>query len=146
MTATLVLGLALGVGAPALKEKEKPPSLVGEWVIEQCTVGGKAPQAAPPGRDSTRWVFRADGSRAILGPDGKEIVGGSYTSDVKAGTLDLDSTGGPAGGQYLCLYKLEGDTLTLNVGWQKAPRPTAFESPPDSQCTLYVMKRVKPKD
>ena len=142
MTATLVFGLALGIGAPALKEKEKPPSLVGEWVIEQSTVGGKP---SPPGTNPNRWVFNADGSRKIVGPDGKDLVGGRYTTDLKTGALDLDSNQ-PIDARYLCLYKLESDTLTLNVGWQKAQRPTAFESPPDSQCTLYVMKRVKPKD
>jgi hypothetical protein len=41
---------------------------------------------------------------------------------------------------------VDGETLTLNVGWQMAPRPPGFESPLDSKCTLYVMKRVKAKD
>jgi len=143
MNTTVLLGLALGIGAPALKEKEKPRSLVGEWTIEESTVGGKP---TPPGTNHNRWVFRADGTRAIFGPDGKELVGGDYSTDPKAGTLDLDSSGGPVGGQYLCRFKVDGDSLTLNVGWQKAPRPPGFESPPDSQCTLYVMKRVKSKD
>jgi len=142
MTPTLLLGVALGLGAPALKEKEKPPSLVGEWAIEESTVGGK-PTA--PGTNPNRWVFRADGTRSILTPDGKELVGGAYTSDVKAGTLDLDGKQ-PIDAQYLCLYKVDGDTLTLNVGWQKAGRPAALESPMGSQCTLYVMKRVRPKE
>lgn len=141
MNTTILLGIALGIGAPALKEKESPPSLVGEWVIEQSTVGGRP---SPPGMNPNRWVFRTDGSRAIFGPDGKELVGGNYTTDPKAGTLDLDSTGGPVGGEYLCRFKLDGDTLVLNVGWQKAPRPGGLE--PGTQCTLYVMRRVKVKD
>jgi hypothetical protein len=141
MCPTLLLAVALA--APALKEKETPPSLVGEWVIEAATVGGKS---SPPGGNPNRWVFRADGSRAIFGPDGKELVGGNYTTDPKAGTLDLDSTGAAIGLPYLCRYRLDGETLTLNVGWQKAGRPAALESPPDSRCTLYVMKRVKAKD
>ena len=142
MTPTLLLGVALGLGAPALKEKDRPPSLVGEWVIEESTVGGKP---SPPGANPNRWVFQADGSRRIVGPDGRELAGGQYTNDPKAGTLDLDGKQ-PIDAQYLCLYKLDGDTLTLNVGWQKAGRPAAFESVLGSQCTLYVMKRVKPKD
>jgi len=142
MTPTLLLGVALGLGAPALKEKDKPPSLVGEWVIEECTVGGKP---SPPGSKPNRWVFQADGTRKILGPDGRELVGGQYTTDPKAGALDLDGNQ-PIDAQYLCLYKLDADTLTLNVGWQKVGRPAALESPAGSQCTLYVMKRVKPKD
>lgn len=143
MSPTLLLGVALGLGAPALKEKERPPSLVGEWVITECTVGGKP---SPPGANPNRWVFHADGTRKILGPDGKDLVSGAYKSDPKAGTVDLDSSPGPVAGEYLCLFKLDGDTLTLNVGWQKAGRPAALASPPGAQCTLYVMKRVKPKD
>src|SRR3954451_4894138 len=130
MTPALLLGVALGLGAPALKEKEKPPSLVGEWVIQECTVGGKP---SPPGSNPNRWVFNTDGTRKIVGPDGKDLVGGQYANDPQVGTLDLDSNQ-PIDAQYLCLFKVEGDTLTLNVGWQKAGRPAAFESPLGSQC------------
>jgi uncharacterized protein (TIGR03067 family) len=139
MTPTAFLGLALAVGAPALKEKDRPAVLAGEWVIAECTVGGKP---SPAGSTPNRWVFNADGSRSIRGADGKELVGGTYTTDPKAGTLDLMSTGAPEA-PYLCRYKVDGDTLMLNVGWQKAPRPEAFESPANSQCTLYVMRRVR---
>ena len=141
MNATLLI-TALALGAPALKDKTPAgPSLVGEWVIEQATVGGQGPGANP---NPNRWVFSADGTRAIFDSDGKSLVGGSYQADPKVGFLDLDS-GMPPESRYLCLYKLDGDTLTLNVGWQKAPRPTEFESPMGSQCTLYVMRRVKEK-
>lgn len=143
MNTTVLLGLAFGIGAPGLKEKEKPATLIGEWVIEEATVGGKP---SPPGSNHNRWVFRADGTRAIFGPDGKELAGGNYTTDTKTGTLDLDSTSATDGAPYLCRFKVNGDTLTLNVGWQKEPRPAALESPPDSKCTLYVMRRIKPKD
>lgn len=138
-----MLLIALTLAAPALKDKTTPaPSLVGEWAIEEFTVGGK-----PSGPDlvPNRWAFNTDGTRAINDNGGKKLVDGNYTADPKTGALDLDS-GQQAGAPYLCLYKLEGDTLTLNVGWQKAPRPAAFASPMGSQCTLYVMKRVKPKD
>ena len=135
--------LALSIAAPALKDKTPPAApLVGEWIIEQATVGGQGPAANP---NPNHWVFRADGSRSILNSEGKSLAEGHYTANSKDGALDFDSGMPPAAG-YLCLYKVEGDTLTLNVGWQKAPRPVAFESPGGSQCTLYVMKRVKSKD
>ena len=137
MTTTLLLGLTVAAGAPALKEKAAPATIVGEWAIEQCTVGGNPSQGV-----SNRWVFNADGTRSIVGKEGKEVAGGNYSTDPKDGTLDLNSTGA-LGMPYLCRFKVDGDTLTLNVGWQKAPRPPGFDSPPGSQCTLYVMKRVK---
>lgn len=140
MFTTLV---AISIAAPALKDKSPPPpSLVGEWTIEQATVGGQGPGANP---NSNRWVFRADGTRTILNAEGKSIAEGKYQAEPKTGALDLDADGMPPALPYLCLYKVEGDVLTLNVGWQKAPRPIAFESPGGSQCTLYVMKRVKEK-
>jgi uncharacterized protein (TIGR03067 family) len=143
MQATLLLGAALTLGAPALKDKTPPaPSLVGEWVIEQATVGGQGPGVNP---NPNRWVFRADGTHSILDSGGKSLSEGLYQAEPKAGSIDLDSSGMPPAVPYLCIYKMDGDTLVLNVGWQKAPRPVAFESPMGSQCTLYVMKRVKEK-
>jgi uncharacterized protein (TIGR03067 family) len=137
---TLVLALTLG--APALKEKDKAPTIVGEWVIEQATVGGKP---SPPGDSPNRWAFNADGQRFIRAPGGKILAEGRYTSDAKTGTLDLDGDK-QAADVYACLFKIDGDTLTLNVGWQKSLRPTNFECPAGSQSTLYIMKRVKAKD
>ena len=135
------LALALVVGAPGLKETEQPTSLFGEWVIEKCTAGGV--EQPPEGMSLVHWVFRKDGQRTLIGPDRKEMAGGRYTADPKAGTLNLGSGGV---NDDLCRYKVNGDTLMLNVGWPKAPRPTTFESSPGSRCTLLVMKRVKPKD
>jgi uncharacterized protein (TIGR03067 family) len=144
MNATLLLGLSLALGAPALKDPpKKESSIIGEWKAEQIIAGGK-PAAAQS--SDVRWVFEKDGTRAIW-RDGKRAVTGTFVADskVKPATVDLDT--GPAGGAtYLCIYKIEGDTLTLIVGWQKVSRPTEFASPDGSQCTLYVFKRVKPKD
>ena len=142
MNATVLLGLALAVGAPALKEKDRPATLAGEWEVVERTVGGKP---TPPGTTPNRWVFNPDGSRSIIGAKGNQLISGTYTSDPKAGTLDLLSTGAPGALEvpYLCRFTVDGDTLTLAVGWQTEPRPEALESSPGSKCTLYVMKRVK---
>ncbi|HVK12692.1 MAG TPA: TIGR03067 domain-containing protein [Gemmataceae bacterium] len=137
MTAVLWLTTAF-VAAPALKDREKPaPSLVGEWVIESSVVGGRPSKA-----NRNRWVFRADGTRAIFDTT-KELARGTYATDPKANPATLDLDPGPADGVYPCIYRLDGDTLTLNVGWQKSERPAAFESPAGSMCTLYVMNRKK---
>ena len=138
---TVLLELALALGAPTLKDPEQPTTLYGEWVIEKCTAGGVEQDAKA--MSVIHWVFRKDGQRTLIGPDRKEMAGGRYTADPKAGTLNLGSGGV---NDDLCRYKVDGDTLTLNVGWSKAPRPADLDSPPDSRCTLYVMKRVKPKD
>jgi uncharacterized protein (TIGR03067 family) len=135
------LAAALTVAAPALKEKPKPPvSLVGEWVIESAVVGGR-----PSTGGHNRWVFNPDGTRAIFDTT-KEIASGTYTTDPKANPATVDLDPGSASGVYPCIYRIDGDTLTINVGWQKSERPTAFESPAGSMCTLYVMKRLKKED
>jgi len=139
-----MLFAALAVGAPALKDPpKKESSIVGEWKAEQIIAGGK-PAAAQS--SDVRWVFAKDGTRAIS-RDGKQAQTGTFAADPKANPANLDMDKGPAGEpRYLCIYKIEGDTLTLNVGWPNASRPTEFASPAGSQCTLYVFKRVKSKD
>ena len=137
-----LLVLVLSLGAPALKEKPRPTTIVGEWVAEHLTVGGRD---APP-KTEIRWVFSADGERSIIN-NGQRYVQGRYTTDPKAlpATLDLDPDKGPAN-SYACIYKIDGDTLTLNLGWQMAERPSSFKSPAGSKCTLYVFRRVKTSD
>jgi len=136
----LFIGLALTVGAPALKEKPVPePTLVGEWVPESVTVGGNPSE---PGSDS--WVFRADGTWAISAT-GKPLDGGQFTWDPKGspGTVDLASTGGPRPAN-LCRYRLDGDTLVLSVGHGPGVRPADVQPAP--KATVWIFKRVTRKD
>src|SRR5690242_14009883 len=104
---SLLVGLALSIAAPALREKPAPaPTLVGEWVPESVTVGGRT---VTPGSD--RWVFRTDGTWAISGR-GQELDAGSFAWDPKAspGTVDLAS-GVMGRSANLCRFQLDGDTL-----------------------------------
>jgi uncharacterized protein (TIGR03067 family) len=139
MQATLLFA-ALSFGAPALKEKPTD-TIVGEWVAVSITVAGKPVTAENP---VVHWVFEPDGSRMIL-RDGERVLTGRFVADPKANpaTVDLDKerAGGP---KYRCIYAIEVDTLTLNVGWEKSSRPTEFAS--RDGCSLYVFKRVKTKD
>src|SRR4051812_7275225 len=135
----LIVSLALGIGAPALKEKATPePMLVGEWVPESVTVGGRP---STPG--SNRWAFRADGTYALYA-QGARLDGGELTGDVgkAGGTLDL--AGGNQGLTVnLCRFRVDGDTLTLAVGHNPAGRPA--DVVPGPKVTVWVMKRVKPE-
>ena len=84
MTPTMFLGLALTPGAPALKEKDAPAPLAGDWVIVECTVGGKP---SPPGTTPNRWAFRADGDRPFRG-----TATGMVTGAVPPNGLVIDYT------------------------------------------------------
>ena len=133
----LLLALAVAVGAPALKDKPAP-SLLGEWVPEGVTVGGRP---STPGAD--RWVFRADGTYALYA-GGAQRTGGDLVGDVgrTEGTLDLyGETPGQA--PTLCRFRVDGDTLTLAVGHNPGGRPDDVE--PGPKVTVWVMRRVKPE-
>jgi hypothetical protein len=133
----VILGLTLALGAPALKDKPAP-SLLGEWVPEGVTVGGRP---AMPGSD--RWVFRADGTYALYA-QGARLDGGEMTGDVgtAAGALDLygEAPGSPP---TMCRFRVDGDTLTLAVGHCRAGRPATVE--PGPKATVWVMRRVAPE-
>jgi uncharacterized protein (TIGR03067 family) len=140
MNTTLILALTLA--APALKDATTG-TIVGEWIAEQITVAGKPVRVTNP---VVRWTFAKDGSRAIFRDDEK-VLAGKYAFDPKTSAAAVNLDAGPKGGPAcLAIYKIEGNMLTLNVGWQKAARPTEFASRDDSQCSLYVFKRIKPND
>jgi uncharacterized protein (TIGR03067 family) len=133
--------LALAVAAPALKDKPKPapPSIVGTWVVETMVVGG---QPRVLGADREHWVFNADGSRTA-GPGDTVTRRGTYTIiDPKATPLALDLTAQPSA-LHLCIFRIDGDTLTLNLGNVGDARPTTFESPAGTKHVLRVFKRVR---
>ena len=68
MNSVTALVLALSIGAPGIKEKTpKTPSIVGDWVAEEVTVGGRVD---PLKGQEIRWTFNADGSHSIT-RDGK---------------------------------------------------------------------------
>ena len=139
MNAVTLLVLALAPAAPALKEKAAPePTVIGEWAPESVTVGGRPSE---PGVD--RWVFRADGTWAIIGR-GKELSAGPLTVDPKAGSGTVDLADRAAAGQdNMGRYRVDGDTLTLALGHDWGVRPATVE--PGPKVTIWVLKRVKAK-
>ena len=142
MSTQLIVGLALVVGAPALKPAPTTParsSLVGEWEFVAEVEGGE-PEPSPPGQ---RLAFAADGTFVALEDGGCEGAG-TYETDPKADLPALDLNQHGAAGTLRGIWKVEGDTLTLCVVQDaKGPRPSAFVAPPGSDWVLVVLKRVK---
>ena len=139
MTTSILVGLALVVGAPAKKDAppKDPPSLVGEWVGESGTRDGK-PDNPPAG---TSLTFTADGKVHFKeGAKGKPEEG-TYKADAKKNPAEIDISPPDAKGEtILGIYKIEGDTLTLcfHMGGE---RPGEFAAPPGSQRMLVTCKR-----
>src|SRR5262245_50439654 len=143
MNAAVLLGMSLALGAPALKELPKKDSpIVGEWKVEQMTVGGQPSEKV----SAMRWLFAVDSVLTIYFDD-RPAATHHFVSNPKAdpATVDLNSDNQPFL-TYRCVFKLEADTLTLHVGWADGSRPAGFECPAGCKSTLYVFRRVKPKD
>jgi uncharacterized protein (TIGR03067 family) len=136
-----VLILALAVAAPAPKDApKKDPLYVGDWVAESITAAGQAIPAPP-------IVIRlsADGKFERTGPDGKLVIGGKFTVEMKQSPahLDIFSTENQGPGRTSKgILKLDGDTLTI-CSAQDDTRPTGFTSPAGSSTVLMVLKRKK---
>ena len=145
MQATLLLGAALALGAPALKDPpKKPHNIVGEWVVESAMTAGKArPQAGDP----LKYVFTADGKWIVYRGE-RKLTGDQrgYVTDAKKDPPTIDLTIDVADQETrktLGIFKVEGDTLTLCIGRINGDRPKNYEATPEAPATLYVFKRVK---
>jgi uncharacterized protein (TIGR03067 family) len=141
MQTTLMLGLALAVGAPALKEPKKdPPSLVGEWVPELAVVGGQA-MPLPMGSLVT---FSRDGKCKLT--DGTAAaIDLTYIVDPKKNPAEIDvsDVGARAGAKELMgIYRFDGDKLLICITLV-GDRPKTFESLGGSQTILLTLKRFK---
>jgi len=148
MPAVFLIGAALALGAPGLKEAPKDDKLVGEWLVESIHENGKPRQL---GDEPVRYEFTADGKWLIYHGDRKS--GGDlrrYAVNPKTDPPSIDLDPAPGSKKFLPLpgiYKIEGDTLTVcNARTSRGVRPTAFESTAESNTAVYVFKRVKPKD
>jgi len=140
MQTTLMLGLVLAVGAPALKDAKKdPPSVVGEWVPELVVVGG---QATPVPTGSV-IAFTRDG-KCTLNDGTAASIDLAYTADPKKQPAEIDvaDAGARAGANVLQgIYKFDGDKLLICITLG-GDRPKTFESLGGSATILLTLKRA----
>lgn len=137
----LLLGLAIGIGAPAVKDppKKDPPSIVGEWIPESAVIGGKND---PPPAGAT-FEFTKDG-KAIMKEPGEKGDEMKYTLDWKKDPMEIDLKEGN-GMKDMSLpgiFKLDGDTLMICIAFG-GDRPKTFTSPANSTNMLITLKRAK---
>jgi len=145
-----LLFVALAIGAPALKDKSSPADgLVGEWVVESVIQYGR--EAGFPGE--ARITLTADGgcSFAVRGFEKPNKRPSRYAADPKSSppTFDLIRTNLPPGWtggnrEWVGIYELSGDKLTICYREWSDPRPTEFSSKKDSGQSLMVLRRAKP--
>src|SRR5262245_39667172 len=141
---SLLLGVAITVGAPIGKDPKKDsPSIVGEWAAEGATSRGR-PDNPPPG---TTWTFTADGKSVLRIGAKEESREGTYKLDAKKDPAEIDITPGiKKDGTMQGIYKVEGDTLTVCFSFEEAERPKTFDAPAESRRIVIILKRIKKKD
>jgi len=143
MNTALLLGVAIGVSAPALKDP--PPKLepiVGEWEIESVTMDGKRATS----RVGIRYEFTADGQRISKSDRGDKPRSVKYKVDPKADPLAIDLIGPTDGAADRGIFRVEGHRMVFCFSFDSDTRPTKFESPAGSRLILMVLKRVNPKE
>jgi uncharacterized protein (TIGR03067 family) len=141
MSGSLFL-VAIAIGAPALKNPPTAGGLTGEWRIESLTIGG---EPAPQPDEPDFVVFGSDGklssrrgATGLLVERGRFVV--QAAAELKMIDIDRGSPDGPSQG----IFRVEGETLTICLAAdKKAIRPQAFESPPKSEHSLFLLRRVK---
>jgi len=146
MNTVAILALSLPLGAPNLKDPPpKVPSIVGEWVRVGHTQAG---QPVAPDKEAHRQVFKPDGEWEYYYGDHKGTPDRkTYVVDLKQSppAIDLFSNSPRADGRR-GIYKIEKDTLTVCLVNAPGERPKTFESSAERPTTVWVFKRVTPKD
>lgn len=140
---TWVLAGALTLGAPALKEERKPVKAPdGEWTLERDETGGlahdhsRSPNKPIATFSPTRWKMTLFGRSAEPPYQAAWFDGGGQ---LKADFWTPEAKGERA--PMKAIWKVEGDTLTICLGWWGEPRPTDFAAPKKANRTLLVFKR-----
>src|SRR6476620_7886401 len=117
MNVALLLGVAIVVSTPPIKDSPKPaPAIVGEWVPDSLTMGGVT-TTAPEGRSYEftahgLWITRRDGVAGKSYPDVYELDSKANPPTIdKWPLVRLDDNRAPS--PMLGIYQLEGDTLTI---------------------------------
>lgn len=143
---TLLIGIAISVGAPGAKDApKKEVSIVGEWIGEKAVRSG---QERPVPEGGITFTFTADGQMSVKEGNREPKDGATYKIDTKKNPAELDIIP-PAGKKeptILGIFKIDGDTLTICIGAGSkdgSERPTKFESPEGSKTMLMTLKRKK---
>jgi uncharacterized protein (TIGR03067 family) len=110
-------------------EKHLKP-LQGDWQMVSLTSRGKS----APEKDLKGKIWRFEGDK-LIPLDNKDDV----ATVKKPATLDITDKGAAVN---RCIYKIEGDKLTLCVG-KGDERPTEFTAADGKGWSLVVFERVK---
>ncbi len=141
MNTTLLLGVALLVGAPIKDPQKKEEALlVGEWFAESSTFGGSE---TPSPKESTKFNFTNDGK--LLVTENMKTEEAAYKSDFTKSPAEIDLIPPTDRKKTViyAIYKIEGNKLTVCSTFNSNIRPTTFESTPDNKQMVRTFRRAK---
>ena len=142
MYSSLMLGLAVAIAAPGIKEppKKDAPSLAGEWIPTKVILGGKPDNQL----SGSSIIFKADGTLITKEAKRAKAEQGSYSIGAKKSPAQIDIIPSIKGKvqNVVGIYRFEKDTLIICIAL-RGDRPTKFESPAGSMINLLTLKRAK---
>jgi len=145
-----VFGLGFVVSIPAGgAPRDKDPreeKLEGTWRQTHAEFDGQDnTEGERPFRN--HWMITRD--RITIYVKGAHSGAWSYRLDPsrKPAAIDLTTTAGGKDVTYPCIYKLDGDELTVCLqNFPERGRPQSFETKPGSGVGKYVYVRARPGD
>jgi uncharacterized protein (TIGR03067 family) len=117
-------------------------SLQGTWTCVSATINGSP--LAEEARKQLKLTMTTDRFKTERGD--QVLFDSTYTIDPTRSppTIDMIGTEGELKGKpALGIYKLDANQLTLCYVMPGSPRPTAFDSQPNSGAFLVVWKRAE---
>ena len=136
----LTLALLATLGGPRASADKPAENLDGTWVTQSRSMGGK-----PFGGDDvkrTKVVIKGNTFTITFNDEKLGVRTITIDATKTPKTIDMIPQGLPSK-QFRGIYKREGDTLTICLGYPNQPRPTAFDNKQGLRTELTVYKLQK---
>ncbi len=129
--------------------------LQGTWKMTDHVISGGSVDPKELSGSGQFWVIRGDRlteySKAPPPPraPGQVADPGEGRRIITESTFELDSTKAPStitliypgGVRHTCIYRIDGDALTICANSRKTPVPKEFDSPPKSSMVILTFVR-----
>jgi uncharacterized protein (TIGR03067 family) len=136
LIAVLLIPPAPAAPVPKSLRKAAPDTIVGEWREVKAAADGKPTDT----HTGYTWRFDADGTAAVVWPNGT-VIPAAYKLDDQTAPTGYDWTLTSGNHQFVGVCEVNGDVLRTATVSAGKPRPTALAAGPGVEYRTYV--RVK---
>lgn len=136
-----LLSVIPAVAAPVPKSlmKAAPDSIVGEWREVKADADGRPTDAVT----GYTWRFEADGTAAVIWPNGTTIAA-AYKLDDQTAPVGYDWTLTSGGHRFVGACEVSGDLLRTVTAHAGKPRPTDLTPAVNVEYRTYVRVKGNP--